>query len=157
MKLLALFCLMMASSSYAESIKVVDANIPFTRGSTLAQAEFYMDTESSLGYAKVKVQEETQETRWTNNCRSFDGCFPELETVTTYKTIYSTTELIPSLVLEGDKMVYLGSKGAVDCGTLGKSRVFRAPTLYLSGKCKLTSRVLGDQADKKVEVDLLVD
>lgn len=162
MKLLALLFLFVTSSSFAaESIRLIEDNIPYTRGYTKSTANFFMDRDSSLGFAQVSVTEEYQVTRWETVCPSPTPrqpnpiCHSVPRTSTEYRTIYNHTELIPNLVLEGDKMIYHGNNGAVDCGTLGLSRVFRRPTIYLSGKCKLTSRTLTDRAERKVVVDFL--
>lgn len=165
MKLLAfLFVLMTSTMAFsAETVRVVSDSIPNTPYYTRSDAKFYMDQGSSLGYAQVEVTEEMQVTRWETVCNGpYDprfphpGCRQYPRTYTEYRTIYQHTELIPNLVLEGNKIVYNGEAGAVECGTLGESRVFRRPTLYLNGKCSLKSAVIRDRADRKVIVDFQV-
>lgn len=162
MKLLAFLLVLITSSTVmaAETIRVVEDVIPYSHYFTRSDAKFYMDTDSSLGYAQVSVTEEYQVTYWETVCtgsshprRPGQVCHRIPRTHTEFRTIYQHTELIPNLVLEGNKMVYHSEAGAVECGTLGTSRVFRKPTIYLSGKCKLVSRVIHDRADKKIVVD----
>lgn len=162
MKLLAFLLVLMTSSMSfaAETVRVLEDQIPYTPNYTTADAKFYMDTDSNLGYAQVSVTEQYQVTYWETICHGpVDPRYPHPvcrrvpRTETHYRTIYEHTELIPNLVLEDKTMVYHSANGAVECGTLGTSRVFRRPTLYLSGKCKLNSRVVLDRAAKKVVVD----
>ncbi|HLT21958.1 MAG TPA: hypothetical protein VKZ84_00875 [Bacteriovoracaceae bacterium] len=165
MKLLSLFLVLMTSSFAfaAETVRVVEDVIPHSIQYTYADAKFYMDTESSLGYAQVEVNERYQVTRWVEHCYPVgDPRFPSVScrrvphVEEVNRLIYKHTELIPNLVLEGNKMVYHSESGAVECGTLGTSRVFRRPTLYLSGKCQLDAGVVLDRADRKVIVDFKV-
>lgn len=163
MKLLAiLFALMTSSMVFAaETVRVIEDVIPHshTRNFTRSDAKFFMDRDSSLGYAQATVTEEYQVTYWETVCTGYSDprrgpvCHRVPRTHTEYRTIYSHTELIPNLVLEGDKIIYHAQSGAVECGTIGTSRVFRRPTLYLNGKCTLNSRVLMDRSDRKVIVD----
>lgn len=160
MKLLAFVLVLMTSSMAfsAETIRIVEDEIPNGPFYARSDAKFYMDSDTSLGYAQVSVTEEIQVTYWETVCTSHPRhpapiCHRVPRTQTEYRTIYNHTELIPNLVLEGNKMVYHGEEGTVECGTLGTSRVFRRPTLYLNGKCKLNSRVMLDRSTKKVIVD----
>lgn len=163
MKLFAfLFVLMTSSMAFsAETLRIVEDEIPNGPFHSFADAKFYMDTDSSLGYAQVSVREEFPITYWETICSSHPRhpapvCHRVPRTRIEYRTVYEHTELIPNLVLEGNKMVYHGENSTVECGTLGTSRVFRKPTLYLNGKCKLNSRVLLDRSAKKVVVDFQV-
>lgn len=163
MKLIAvLFALMTSSMAFAaETVRVIEDVIPYSnsRHFTRTDAKFHMDTNSSLGYAQVTVTEEYQVTYWETVCtghhdpRRGTVCHRVPRTQTEYRTIYQHSELIANLVLEGNKMVYHSQTGAVECGTLGTSRVFRRPTLYLNGNCKLNSHIVQDRADRKVIVD----
>lgn len=163
MKLLAFLLLLVTSATYAaDSVRVFEDRIPYSRSYTRSYAKFHMDRESSLGFAVIEVTEEYEVVRWETVCngshdprRPSPICHQVPRTVREYRTIYNHTEQIPNLVLEGDKMIYHGSTGAVDCGTLGLSRVFRRPTLYLTGNCNLNSHILFDRADKKVVVDFV--
>lgn len=165
MKLFVLALALMTSSfAFAtEIVRVLEDVIPNTRNFTTSSAKFYMDKASSLGYAQVEVSETYEVTHWVDHCvsnadprfpRVFCQRVPRIEHRT--RTIYEHTELIPNLVLEGDKMVFNGQDGAVECGTLGTSRVFKRPTLYLNGKCELKSKVELDRVENKVIVDFKV-
>lgn len=162
MKSLLLSLALMASSfSFAsETVRVLENGIPHSTNYTTSSAKFFMDKASSLGYAQVEVSEHYQVIHWVDHCVSNgDPRFPRVfcqrvpRTEERIRTIYEHTELIPNLVLEGDKIIYNGENGAVDCGKLGVSRVFKRPTLYLNGKCQLQSKIEFDRADKKVVVD----
>lgn len=165
MKLLSFLLVFMTSSMAfaSQTVRVVEDVIPNTTQFLFADAKFFMDTESSLGHAQVEVNERYQVTRWVEHCYPVgDPRFPSVScrrvphVEEVNRVIYRHTELIPNLVLEGNKMVYHSDAGPVECGTLGTSRVFRRPTLYLSGKCQLDSRVVLDRAERKVIVDFKV-
>lgn len=171
MKLFALVFALMTSSAFAfENVRVLEDVIPHYSNRTLtSSAKFQMDKSSTLGYAVVEVTEQYNVTYWETICHHPSPapgpgrgpvpgpiCRQVPRTHTEYNTIYQHSELIPNLVLEGNKIVYQGENGNVECGTLGTSRVFRRPTLYLNGKCTLESKVVRDRADKKVIVDFKV-
>lgn len=161
MKFLVLFFTLVVSSfTFAsETVRVLEDVIPHTANITTSSAKFYMDKASSLGYAQVDVSERYQVIHWMDHCISNgDPRFPRVicqrvpRVEERTRTIYQHTELIPNLVLEGDKVVFHGEE-SVECGTLGVSRVFKRPTLYLNGKCKLQSKIELDRAERKVIVD----
>lgn len=51
------------------------------------------------------------------------------------RPILSKEAKVEGLFLQGDKLIFRGEAADVDCGTMGVSRVFKIPTLFLSGKC----------------------
>lgn len=55
--------------------------------------------------------------------------------------IYQNKIAIEGLILVGDKLIYQDVSGDVDCGTLGVSRIFKRPTIFLTGLCKLSGKV----------------
>lgn len=42
---------------------------------------------------------------------------------------------VEGLALQGDKLIFRGETADVECGTMGVSRIFKIPTLFLSGRC----------------------
>jgi hypothetical protein len=60
--------------------------------------------------------------------------------------------VVPELTWVSDKLML---NGVVDCGTMGISRVFKIPTLNLSGNCDLEVRIVKTEAGKRVQVILL--
>ena len=54
--------------------------------------------------------------------------------------------------MNGDDVIYQGAEGDVVCGTMGRSRVFRVPTFYLSGKCDLEGTIVKENGMNKLSV-----
>ncbi len=152
----SLFAALVLASSMAQAAEVVvlEAELPVVaRGREFASSKFQMDTKTGEGFVKTTVTEEV--TVWTTEtwCTpQFCQSGPVARTVT--NQIYSGSAKIANLVLMGDDAVYQGEEGNVVCGTMKPSRIFRVPTLYLSGKCKLETQVLRSNLEAKVVVTL---
>lgn len=165
--LIALFTLMTSSLAFsAETVRVFEDVASYTANPTRSEAKFYLDKESGLGYAQIIVKEGIPTLEPVRTCVEFDQNGPNrsrclrwveyTDTTYNYRKVYEHTELIPDLILEGNKILYNTKSGVVDCGTLGVSRIFKVPTLYLNGKCTLKSKIVQERAVKKVIVDLEV-
>lgn len=112
---------------------------------TFVQSKFYMDQQTGEGYVKVSVIEEYSfpmdpRDPWNRN-RSF-------------RQIFQDTVRVEGLELVGDKVIFNSPEGEVECGTMGVSRVFKRPTIYLSGNCDLYGRTVGNWNHRKVIVTL---
>jgi len=117
-----------ASSVFASDVIVLDKEVRYYNNTHFQVAtRFYMDQESGQGYVKASVAERRTQYRGRG------------DTEVSYHTIFSETVKVDGLMLMGDQAVYQGAEGNVVCGTMGVSRVFKVPTLYLSGNCNLDS------------------
>lgn len=134
MKKLILAALALTSSTvFAGQVTVLEAKVRIVETSNQnATARFYMDQKTGQGYVKASVTERLY------------GRHPNRDNESTTITVYSETVKVDGLVLMGDQAVYQGAEGNVVCGTMGVSRVFKVPTLYLSGDCALTSTLMRD-------------
>ena len=118
---------------------------------TIPDARFQMDKASGEGFVKVTVEQERQTVIY-----NYPGSYPGPhypgrypypgdhrmpQVITERFTVFEDMVKVEGLALVGDKVMYHGVEGAVDCGTMGVSRVFKVPTIYLNGNCKLTSRI----------------
>ncbi|MFP5385604.1 MAG: hypothetical protein ACLGHN_05955 [Bacteriovoracia bacterium] len=150
-KMLMAALFVFSSVAFAGEVTVLETEVPrlHSRDRSTVDSRFYIDTESRKGYVKVKVSKEI----W-NHHRHFphrgrhDRHFPS------YVTVFEDTVKVDNLVLEGDQVMYYGAEGAVNCGTMGVSRVFKIPTLYLSGNCKLSGNIMRDGVEKKLIVTM---
>ena len=59
-----------------------------------------------------------------------------------YRIVFTENVMVPNLTLEADKLVYRGPMGAIECATLGRSRVLRRPTLFMSGACQAKTAIV---------------
>ncbi len=143
-----------ASVAQAAEVVVLEADLPVVaRGREFATAKFLMDTKTGEGFVKASVTEEV--TIWTTET----WCTPQFcqsgpVARTSVDQVYAGSTKIANLVLMGDDAVYQGAEGNVVCGTMKPSRIFRVPTLYLSGKCKLETQILRTGLSGKLVVTL---
>jgi hypothetical protein len=111
---------------------------------TYVQSSFYMDQQTGKGYVKVSVVEQYSypdpRNPWNRN--------PIL------RQVFQDTVRVEGLELVDDKVIYSGAEGEVECGTMGVSRVFKRPTIYLSGNCDLYGRTVGHWHKRKLLVTL---
>lgn len=142
MKLFFLCTILISGSLFAgEATIILEDTV--ARASRLARvsAKFFMDTQTGEGSAVVKVTDQVYDdyNRYPRrrHCDRF-GCHPNpLPPVPRVFTIYDQKVRLSNLRLEGKQMIYSSNGVEINCGYLGRSRVFGAPTLYLNGKCKL--------------------
>lgn len=142
MKTLALALMLISTSALANEVTLLVKTLPITRGLPSVSSKFSIDTDMKEGFAKVLVTE--QYIEYVQRCNG--GGYPTGPICTTYpETRYNTvlTEKvkIEGMTTNGDDVIYQGTEGDVLCGTMKLSRVFRVPTLYLTGKCVLESRI----------------
>lgn len=141
MKTLALALMLISTSALANEVTLLVKTLPITRGLPSVSSKFSIDTDMKEGFAKVLVTE--QYIEYVQRC---NGGYPSGPICTTYpETRYNTvlTEKvkIEGMTTNGNDVIYQGTDGDVLCGTMKLSRVLRVPTLYLTGKCVLESRI----------------
>lgn len=145
MKKFIVLALALVSSVAAASevVTVLEADLsvaPYER--TSVDTRFYIDQTTGEGFAKVSVAGTRYIYQDYCDYDHYGRCFPRNRgPIPVQYPIYENTVKIEGLMLMGDKVVFHGANGDVECGTMGESRVFRIPTLYLSGKCDLQGRL----------------
>lgn len=150
MKKFILLALIVASSIVnAAEVVVMEANLPVSSGMrSLVDSRFYMDTKTGEGFVKAAVSEERMEYPGGYWC-SYDPygrCIPTSRgPVMTHVQVFKASKKIEGLMLMGDQAIYHSAEGNVVCGTMGVSRIFKVPTLYLSGNCKLVSSIVNNK------------
>lgn len=127
-----------ASTAFAGQIIVMEAKVPviFNNHQDVS-TRFYMDQQTGQGYVKATVNERVQ----NHHPRSNRG--------PSSRQVFSEMVKVEGLMLMGDQAVYHGSAGNVVCGTMGESRFFKVPTLYLSGDCSLSSTLVNEGGRSK--------
>lgn len=148
--------LVAASLANAAEVTVLEAALPAARAfRTDVDAHFFMDTDTREGFVNVTVTEERTVYRphHSGSC-PLGSCFPDAFPVTITRTIFRDTVEVEDLTLMDNKIVFQAAEGEVECGTLGTSRVFKRPTIYLSGKCELNGKVVDTNEGTKVIVTL---
>lgn len=151
-KLFFLVLVIVTSFAQAAEVEVMNANIPrlsFER--SFVDTRFYMNTKTGEGFVQAKV---SQELMIRSNCPNpnWQACWPT--SGRDIVTVYADTAKIEGLMLMGDQAVYQGAEGNVVCGTMGVSRVFKVPTLYLNGNCKLNGKIVRTNTETKLVVTL---
>ncbi len=144
------------SAGAVEVVNVLEAKLPAFRFSNYTNVDttFQVDRQTGEGFVKVVVTEERYRSGRIGPCRS-DLCAPgPFEYGPQYFVIFNKTVKVRNLNLVDNKLVYHSEMGEVDCGTLGVSRVFKRPTLYLSGKCDVEGKVVKTADGRSLVVTL---
>lgn len=161
MKMFIMTALLLSSFvANAAEVNVLEADIRvFNTFGTIVDSRFHIDTNTNEGYVKVSVKEEQiiYNGGYGGGYHDQYGRWHPIPSApqTSYITILSKTVKVEGLSLVGDKVIYQGEEGEVDCGKMGVSRVFKVPTLYLNGNCKLESDVVPTRMGSKVVVNLI--
>ena len=131
----------------ASDVVVLEETIPSIRpGHELINTSLFMNLKTGEGFAKTIVAEDEYypyPNRWCQNGPNgpYANCFPSQRPP---RVVFSKTTKIAGLTLVDDKAIFTGAEGEVICGTMGVSRIFKIPTLYLSGNCELYGEVKRD-------------
>lgn len=138
MILLGLFSL--TSMLHASEVTVLESTLTRLENSYQSvSARFQVNQKTGQGFVEVTVVE----NRYTGGHHypgpGWGGRHPIPQTVPA--VVYQNKVAVEGLMLMGDKLTYHDVSGDVDCGTLGLSRIFKRPTIYLTGNCKLTGKV----------------
>ena len=153
MRILLIAALLIASSfANAAEVLVMERVVPVMSSNfySWADARFHMDTTTGEGFVKVSVTED----RWImgghydSNGRYYPRRMPMP------MTVFSDTVKVDGLMMMDKKVIYRGAEGDVECGTMGVSRVFKIPTLYLNGNCSLSARLSGHWNQRSLTVTL---
>jgi hypothetical protein len=167
MKTVIIASLMLAAtaSAFASDVTVLTTNLPATRGYTSVDTKFYIDTEMKEAFAKINVDE--QITIYVRDCSGggyngpgypgpgYPGGYCRTVPQTQYRNILSDKVKIEGMTMNGNDVIYQSAMGDVVCGTMGRSRVFRIPTFYLSGKCDLVGKIFNENGVNKLSVKFI--
>ena len=145
MKKTMIAALVLATSiANAAEVTVLETTVPTTSRAynQTAYAKFAIDFDTKETAAKILVTEE-RFNEWDGNGHyPFpNGPWSPNRPMPSTMTVFSDSVKIDNLNLVDDKLIYLGSEGEVECGTMGVTRVFKKPTLLLNGNCKLVANV----------------
>lgn len=143
-KLIMAVLALSASTVFASEVVVLEKDVRYYNDTHFqVGTRFYMDQESGQGYVKAFVSERRSHYRGRG------------ESEVSYYTLLSETVKVEGLMLMGNQAVYQGAEGNVVCGTMGTSRVFKVPTLKLTGNCNLDATfVKGNRGTGKLTVTL---
>ena len=159
MKKFLLAAIVLCSSvAFAGEVLVLDQSVmSIGNGRTMVDARFQVDKDTTEGFVDVTVTEE----RYVGNpypgpmgCDQWGRCYPQRMPMPMPVVVFSQKVKVEGLMLMGDTVMYHGAEGNVDCGTLGVSRIFRKPTIFLNGNCKLIGNVTGNYNNTRVVVKL---
>ena len=161
MKKMIIASLVLASTTFAQAadVTVLSANLPAVQGHTSVDTKFYIDTDMKEGFAKINVDEAV--TVYVRDCSGggyngpgypgpgypgpgYPGRYCRTIPQTSYRPIMSQKVKIEGMTMNGDDVIYQSADGDVNCGKMGVSRVFHIPTFYLSGKCQLVGKIVGN-------------
>jgi hypothetical protein len=135
-----ILALMLVCTGIVNAAEVTVMNENFLGiGSSLAivDARFQIDQTTGEGFVKVTVtQESPGRGGWYDQ---YGRWYPNRMPIPV--VVFQETAKIDGLTLVGDQVIYQGTEGDVDCGKMGVSRVFKKPTFYLNGNCKLSGSI----------------
>jgi hypothetical protein len=92
---------------------------------------------NSEGYIRLVGTRRVRGTRCTGPVMDRDCMNDDYD-----MSVFEEKVLVPNLSLEVDKLIYRGPMGAIECATLGRSRVLRRPTLFMSGACQAKTAIV---------------
>lgn len=147
-KLMIASLILGASLVQAAEVTVLEANVrSLETYYPRVHTQFHMDQTTGEGFAKVSVIEDRPYLDWRYN----RGGHRVPEHTTRPVVVFQDTVKIDGLMLMDKEVIYHGEDGDVVCGTMGLSRIFRRPTIYLSGNCKLSGSMSRNQLTVKLK------
>lgn len=146
--------------AFAGEVTVLEKEIRVDSFRSLVDARFYIDQDTKEGFAKVAVSEERFAPGPYYPGPYYPGCYNNYcgghipRPMPIPVVVFQETVKIDNLMLMGDEVIYHGAEGSIVCGKMGVSRVFKRPTLFLSGKCDLEGRIEGGRRNSTLVVKL---
>lgn len=147
---MALFVLTI-SLAHAHEVTIVDTIVHRASFDDMLTARFQMNTTTGEGNVSVTLTEYQPAYPGPWGCDPYGRCYPRHRPAPMPITLFQQTVRVDGLVLHGDRVVFAAPEGDVECGKLGVSRVFKRPTIYLSGKCELISQINGNRITVKLK------
>lgn len=143
MKTFLMSLLLISTSAFAERITVLDIAADRLWNSDDILTRFHIDKMDGQGSASVTV------------IRTVMDDFGDRGPRVRQYTMMQKRAVISGLQMEGDQFIFKGSENDVNCGTLKPSRIFKRPTLYLSGSCQLEAKLEKVEGKKRLKVELV--
>jgi len=135
--------LMFSSIAFAAEVNVMNIAAERVRSQDNIRANFHLDQASGQGSVQISVTR--QVIIPGDHMGGINGRMGDVNGGSFDLSILNDEAIVPGLTLEGDKAVFRSGSEAIECGTMGVSRIFKVPTLYLSGKCDLQAFKSGDR------------
>ena len=126
MKKLITLILMSSTAAFASEVTVLNTTLNRAAIQNRVETSFQVNQTTGEGLVKVRVTKQYS---------------PRPTSPSMTVEIYNAAIPVEGLSLHGDRLVFAAATGDVECGTLGESRVFKKPTIYLSGNCELVSKI----------------
>ena len=151
-KLILAFLVLSVSIVHAAEVTILEAEVPRLESfNTMVDSRFQMNQSTGEGFVQVTVTE--NRPQWGGgHYDQWGRHYPHRTEMPV--VVFQDTVKVDGLMLMNDEVVYHGTEGDVICGKMGLSRIFKRPTIYLNGNCKLTGRLSGRTFQKKVIVTL---
>jgi hypothetical protein len=148
------FALLISTSALAAEVVVMDIPARDLRGADRVDSKFVVNEE--LGTVSARLDATRTEVRcmggyYGGGYRPGPYGRPYRHCMTYVRNIMTQTEEVPGMVVE-NKIVSLDG---VVCGKMGVSRIFKVPTLYLNGSCKLKERMERVNGEKRLIVKVI--
>lgn len=129
MKLIIALMALTSFSTFAGELKVMEVATKKIRFANLVTLQFEVDLNGTEHGVSLRA----------------DTIYHGGDVVTTDTDIYEN--VVPELSLN-DKLFTVSIDGVETvCGTMGQTRIFKRPTLRLSGKCNLVKRTTGNMTE----------
>lgn len=143
-KIIFLAMILAASFAQANELTVLESDVNVMSFRALSDARFQIDQDTQEGFVKVIVSEERPVIDYNGGGLPgpFPGGynpFPQWNPTPMMVAVFEKTVKVDGLMLMADKVIYHAKEGSVECGTMGVSRIFKRPTIFLSGKCVLST------------------
>ena len=144
-KFLLLALVLGAFSAFADEVVIFDAELRSVSFNADVDASFQMDKSTGEGNVKIVVSDVIYDQNpfpGPMNCDSWGRCYPgNYRPMPRMITLLNETVRVQGLNLDGNKVMFESSTGPVQCGTMGVTRVFKRPAIFLNGNCKLSGRI----------------
>ncbi len=153
MKTIFALLIAISTSAFAAEMTVMDTALPLmSTYDSSADARFQVDSTTGEGSVTATVTE----FRWVimgGNYDQWGRYYPNRVQMPT--VIFKESVKVEGLALHGDQVIFAGAEGDVNCGRLGQSTVLRRPTIFLTGKCKLQTKITGNWSKAHLKVILI--
>lgn len=146
-KFLLVALMLTAFSALAEEVLILDAELRSMSSNASVNTSFQMDKVTDTGSVKVVVSEIVYDYNpfpypGPMNCDRYGRCYPgHHQPIPRTVTLMNEMVRVQGLTLVGKKVMFEGQDGPVHCGTMGYTRIFKRPAIFLSGNCDLTGRI----------------
>lgn len=151
MKRIILAASLISNFAFADSIKVFETQLLGSDASTdKVVTKIKIDPVTGEGKVAINLERlifEDMRDYLTINCSPY-GCTPFDWTYSSGRfreaVVYSQVVGVEGLSLHGNRIVYSGKSGDVECGVVKPSRFLKIPKIRLNGNCEVSGKLLKD-------------